>query len=277
MRISRLLIRVLLGFVILFITYILFPSIPKALVNTLNVYKLEERLNYYNDRLLDGNLKSKELENATFVTLARNADLYDLIETINIYENRFNSKHNYPWVFLNDEPFTRTFEVVMSRLTSGPTYFGVVNSSEWDIPKWIDMDIAHSNWNRLSREGVLYGGMKSYRQMCRYFSGFFWRHPLLDPYKYYWRVEPSTKLLCEVNKDPFRQLRLLNKTYGFVITLFEIGQTVPSLWNSTLEFIEKYPETLAKNNLWEWISDDNGKKFSHCHFVSEASNNISIY
>lgn len=33
--------------------------------------------------------------------------------------------------------------------------------------------------------------------MCRYESGFFYRHELLQPYKYYWRLE------CAHLLDPF--------------------------------------------------------------------------
>lgn len=29
----------------------------------------------------------------------------------------------------------------------------------------------------------------TYSRMCRYESGFFYRHELLKPYKYYWRLE----------------------------------------------------------------------------------------
>lgn len=50
--------------------------------------------------------------------------------------------------------------------------------------------------------------------MCRYNSGvrplitsyfgaddkFFFRHPLLADYDYYWRIEPSIKLFCDIGK-----------------------------------------------------------------------------
>lgn len=36
---------------------------------------------------------------ATFVTLARNSDLYSLAESIRHVEDRFNKKFHYDWVF----------------------------------------------------------------------------------------------------------------------------------------------------------------------------------
>lgn len=39
--------------------------------------------------------------------------------------------------------------------------------------------------------GVGKGWMISYRHMCRWNSGFFYRHPKLRDYDWYWRVEPD--------------------------------------------------------------------------------------
>lgn len=39
--------------------------------------------------------------------------------------------------------------------------------------------------------GVGKGWMISYRHMCRWNSGFFYRHPRLKDFDWYWRVEPD--------------------------------------------------------------------------------------
>lgn len=36
---------------------------------------------------------------------------------------------------------------------------------------------------------MIYGGNQIYRRMCRFFSGFVHKHPLLKDYDYYWRLE----------------------------------------------------------------------------------------
>lgn len=48
--------------------------------------------------------------NATFVLLARNSDLEGVVESIRGMEDRFNKNFNYPWVLLNEEPFTEEFK-----------------------------------------------------------------------------------------------------------------------------------------------------------------------
>lgn len=47
--------------------------------------------------------------NATFVMLARNSEIWKAIESVKAVEDRFNKQYKYPWVFLNDEPFTEEF------------------------------------------------------------------------------------------------------------------------------------------------------------------------
>ena len=48
--------------------------------------------------------------NATFVVLARNNDLEGVVEAVRQMEDRFNKKYKYPWVLLNEEPFTNNFK-----------------------------------------------------------------------------------------------------------------------------------------------------------------------
>jgi len=58
--------------------------------------------------------------NATFVFLCRNSDLPGVVASIQQMEDRFNRKHGYPWVLLNEAPFTEEFKeyVLFSRLFS---------------------------------------------------------------------------------------------------------------------------------------------------------------
>ena len=44
---------------------------------------------------------------------------------------------------------------------------------------------------------------ESYHHMCRYFSGFFYHHPLLADVDYYWRIEPDVHYYCDLDYDPF--------------------------------------------------------------------------
>lgn len=43
--------------------------------------------------------------------------------------------------------------------------------------------------------------------MCRYNSGFFYKQQVLEPFDFYWRVEPGIQLFCDVDYDPFLFVR----------------------------------------------------------------------
>jgi alpha 1,2-mannosyltransferase len=46
------------------------------------------------------------------------------------------------------------------------------------------------------------------------------------------------------------------------MSLPEYTETIPSLWNVTKDFMDKYPHLLAKNNALDFISDDGGKTYN---------------
>lgn len=206
--------------------------------------------------------------NATFVTLARNSDVWDIARSIRQVEDRFNRRYNYDWVFLNDKPFDATFKAVTSSLVSGKTHYGEIPEEHWSFPPHIDQERAKKVREEMRQKQIIYGDSISYRHMCRFESGFFFRQPLMMNYEYYWRVEPSVELFCDVHYDPFRLMHEGDKKYSFVLSLYEYVETIPTLWESVRKFIKNHPEHIAKDNSLGFLSDDNGETYNHCHFVS---------
>jgi alpha 1,2-mannosyltransferase len=205
---------------------------------------------------------------ATFVSLARNSDLNSLMKSIRQVEDRFNRNYHYDWTFLNDEEFTEEFKQATSNLVSGKAIYGLIPKEHWSFPEWIDLKKAADAREKMQKDKVIYGGSISYRHMCRFESGFFWRHPVLDEYEYYWRVEPDIEIFCDVDYDVFKWMKDNNKDYSFTITLPEYKATIPTLWDETKKFIKDNSQYLAENNLMEWISNDNGETYNGCHFWS---------
>ncbi|PRT52952.1 Alpha-1,2 mannosyltransferase KTR1 [Wickerhamiella sorbophila] len=213
-------------------------------------------------------LSSDPRENATFVTLARNSDLDGIMGTIRGVEDRFNHRYNYDWVFLNNEEFSDEFIKMTSQIISGEAKYGVIPKEHWSYPDYIDKEKAAEGRKKMEEDGIIYGGSESYRHMCRYESGFFFQHPLMQDYRYYWRVEPDTLLLCDINYDPFKYLRVNNKAYGFTIALYEYMATIPTLWEVTLKFLSSFPEYVHPHNLAKFLSEDGGQNYNRCHFWS---------
>ena len=209
-----------------------------------------------------------ERMNATFVTLARNSDLWEIVKSIREVEDRFNRNYHYDWVFLNDKPFDSTFKKVTSALISGKTHYEEIPHEHWSYPEFIDQEKARKVREDMAQRKIIYGDSQSYRHMCRFESGFFFRQPIMNKYEWYWRVEPSIELYCDVAYDPFKYMADHGKKYSFVLSLYEYVETIPTLWDSAKTYMKKHPEHLAKGNAMEWLSEDGGETYNHCHFVS---------
>jgi len=70
------------------------------------------------DRIVSQVTSYPRRANATLVMLARNSDLNGAISSVEQMEAKFNRQFKYPWVFLNDEPFSVEFKKYsMSTLT----------------------------------------------------------------------------------------------------------------------------------------------------------------
>ncbi|KAF5566794.1 mannosyltransferase involved in n-linked O-linked glycosylation [Fusarium napiforme] len=206
--------------------------------------------------------------NATFVTLARNSDVWSIAKSIRQVEDRFNRKYGYDWVFLNEKPFDATFKRVTSALVSGKTYYGLIPPENWSFPDWIDQDKAKKVREDMAQRQIIYGDSVSYRHMCRFESGFFFRQPLMMNYDYYWRVEPDIQLYCDLDYDPFKYMMETKKKYSFVLSLPEYIETIPTLWDTTKQFFESNPGHLSPHNSMDFLSDDNGATYNKCHFWS---------
>lgn len=208
--------------------------------------------------------------NATFVSLARNEDVWELVESIRHVEDRFNKKFKYDWVFINDKPFDDNFKKVTTSLISGKTHYEIIPKEYWSYPDWIDKDRAALTREQMREKKIIYGDSVSYRHMCRFESGFFWRVPAMNQFKYYWRVEPGIKLYCDIDYDVFKFMHEKKIRYGFTISLYEYVQTIETLWATTKKFLQtgENKKYLAPDNLMDFVSDDKGENYNLCHFWS---------
>ncbi|KAJ2785642.1 hypothetical protein GGI15_001843 [Coemansia interrupta] len=205
---------------------------------------------------------------AAFVVLVRNSELVGMKRAMRQIEDRFNRKFNYPYVFLNDVPFTDEFMTETAAMTSANVTYGQIPHEHWSYPEWINQTYAGECRENMEKQGVFYARSESYRHMCRFNSGFFFRHPLLDDMDYYWRIEPDVEYSCDIEYDPFLFMHRNNIKYGYTIALHEYPETIPTLWSSVKEFIAANPEFVRHPAGYTWLSDDGGATYNGCHFWS---------
>ena len=236
---------------------------------------------------LDNDFKSEyHRENATLLMLVRNQELEGALDSMRSLEDRFNRKYHYDWVFLNDVPFTEEFKEATTFMASGNTKYGLIPPDDWNCPSWINQTQYEINLEKMNRDGVLYGDSKSYRNMCRFNSGFFFRQHILDDYDYYFRVEPNVKYFCDFPYDPFKIMKQKHLKYGFVIAMYEYENTIETLWDAIEEYIQldrtsplSEQDINMSSNAYKFITDkskigayrpivDSHSDYNLCHFWS---------
>ncbi|KAF2418499.1 glycosyl transferase [Tothia fuscella] len=196
---------------------------------------------------------SKPRANAAFVVLARNKELDGVLQSIKSIERHFNRWFHYPYVFLNDGDFNSTFKETITNYTSAPVEFGKIDPTMWGYPEWVDKEVAREGIRKQGDAAIMYGGMESYHHMCRFYSGMFYKHPLLAKYKWYWRLEPEIKYFCDITYDPFIHMEQENKTYGFTIAVKELKETVPNIFRYASAY--KRVHNVTTTNLWGMFLD----------------------
>ncbi|EEB07434.1 mannosyltransferase complex subunit [Schizosaccharomyces japonicus yFS275] len=195
--------------------------------------------------------------NATFVVLARNSEVDGVVSSMRSVESHFNRHFNYPYVFLNDVPFDDNFKDAVLKETSAFVEFGTLDAESFGFPNWANLEVEKEEIAKQGDLGIMYGDMESYHHMCRFFSGFFYKHPLMQKYQWYWRVEPDIEFTCDITYDPFYYMDINKKMYGFVIAIKELEDTVPNMFR----YVSAYKrEHKLDSDLWDFFITKKDKK-----------------
>lgn len=223
-------------------------------------------------------IDSYKRANATVIALARNAEAKGIIKTMKQFEKTFNDKFRYPYTFLNDEPFSDEFKKQIQAETKAHVNFVVIPAALWDKPLNIDTQKESEAMQQMADEDVAYAKMGSYHNMCRFYLGSFYNLPILQKYRYYWRIEPDVDFYSDLKYDVFKYMEGTKKKYGFTINLYDIHQSVKTLWVETLRFLntgDNY-KFVNPNGAHQWLLENKQQPhkteytqgYSTCHFWS---------
>lgn len=196
---------------------------------------------------------------AAFVVLARNSEVEGVVKSMNSLERHFNRWYNYPWVFLNDEPFSEEFKLIVQKHTKAGVEFGLIEDSVWNFDPSTKKDEITAFIQSQGDREILYGNLESYHKMCRFYSGGFYKHELVRKRDWFWRVEPDVEFYCDLTYDPFIEMEKRGKKYGFTVSLTELYYTVPNLFRETVAFIKKNSVPVKS----AWTLFIHNSKFSH--------------
>ncbi|GME92309.1 unnamed protein product [[Candida] boidinii] len=102
---------------------------------------------------------SKDRANAAIVALVRNQELKQLMTTITLFEEKFNKKFRYPYVFLNNRKFSEKFKEEITKICSGDVYFEYIEPELWDQPESIDKSEQSLKMYELKQKGIQYASL----------------------------------------------------------------------------------------------------------------------
>jgi alpha 1,2-mannosyltransferase len=199
--------------------------------------------------------------NGVLLGLVRNSELEGLKKTIVQLEEKFNHQ-KYPYVFLNDEEFSLEFKEEIRKIVD-VVEFGTIPRQHWSLPSWISNSKFRKSLKEMNGR-VSYGGLESYRHMCRFNSGFFYKHHLLDKYDYYWRIEPDVDFYCQLRYDPFKVMKAAKKKYGYAVLAYEEMETVNGLWEATVDFMKEYD--IKPKHLFKMFKENGKDEYNGIHF-----------
>lgn len=122
-------------------------------------------------------LNTSSRASAALVMLARNSDVEGAVDSVRSVQDQFNQHFGYPWVFLNDKPWSAEFKHRVGKAVArgdgvpSSATFETIPSDMWGYPDWIDRNKAHENMVSMKGRGISYAGTESYHHMCRFNSG----------------------------------------------------------------------------------------------------------
>uniref|UniRef100_A0A0W0FB45 Putative nucleotide-diphospho-sugar transferase n=1 Tax=Moniliophthora roreri TaxID=221103 RepID=A0A0W0FB45_MONRR len=126
-------------------------------------------------------------------------------------ENRFNRRLKYPYaLFMSKDELATVSDDVKAKIswiTEGRAEFVALTEESWEIPEFYDQTLIDTSLLDISFS-------KGYCQMCRFYSGFFWRNPAVTKYEWLWRLDTEIEFHCDIPYDPVQRVIDTNALYG---------------------------------------------------------------
>ncbi|KIJ49679.1 glycosyltransferase family 15 protein [Sphaerobolus stellatus SS14] len=180
--------------------------------------------------LLKGSSKAKP--NAVIVMLVSPSRINQALVALRNVEDRFNRRLQYPYVILTEATITEEIQQKADWITDKRAKFADLPAEMWGPPPFLSQEGIDASLKNI-------GFSMGYRSMCRFFSGYFWKHPAIAPYEWIWRLDSDIEFHCDVPYDPIIRVRDAGALYGFVQVNGDSDYVQPTLAGNISEFLSK--------------------------------------
>ncbi|KAI9281971.1 nucleotide-diphospho-sugar transferase [Sporodiniella umbellata] len=204
---------------------------------------------------------------AAFITFVKNdtESLTQLRYTVRKIEDQFNKDRGYPYIVFTNQDLPMKYMELVGALSKATIRFEKVGSDLYGYRP--DTDLEKAAEARKSMSIYPFGDSEDYRFQSRFMAGTIYKHPLIRELDMTWRFEAGTEYTCPIEEDLFQYIFEHNKTTSFSMALYEYKETVPSLYQTILDFADNHPQWVQpkhnSNSLWKFVQDP---VFNGCHF-----------
>nr|GAT52212.1 alpha-1,2-mannosyltransferase [Mycena chlorophos] len=237
-----------------------------------------------------GTANSTRRASAAIVILCRNDQIPGVRMSMALLEQRFNHKYHYPYVFLNEVPFSEEFKRNVSVATRSSFEFGLIEPEHWFQPDWIDEEKAAKARKQMKSNKVLYGVFRAclpeipfnvesnlrsdtgicadsnldsssvircYRSIVGIGVSSEAFPSMLASEVFLTMIRPHVQFFCDIDFDPFLFMEGEDKRYAFTISIHEYKKTVRTLWPTVRDFISSNPDLIVEDNALEMLMERN--------------------
>ncbi|KAK7440239.1 hypothetical protein VKT23_017180 [Stygiomarasmius scandens] len=191
-------------------------------------------------------------------------------------ENRFNRRLQYPYVLFaaGDEinEISEEDKEKINWITQGRATFASVTPESWGVPDFYDKSKVDESLQTI-------GFSLGYRSMCRFYSGFFWRHPALARYDWLWRLDTDIEFHCDVPYDPIQRMIDAKALYGFVQINPDADFVQPTLSGNVSQFLAQNAHLLPThaNQGFVWNDKEGIEKALKGEAGNQEWNRMTMY
>ncbi|KAF8520399.1 nucleotide-diphospho-sugar transferase [Hysterangium stoloniferum] len=202
-----------------------------------------------------GGTASDGKPNAVIVMLVAPSRMTQAVVSIRNIEDRFNRRLKYPYVILTEATITDELRDKLNYVTEGRGTFASLPEDMWGPPSYLDQA-------KMDEAQRTLGFTLGYRSMCRFYSGFFWKHPAIAKYDWLWRLDSDIEFHCDVPYDPIAHVRDAGAKYGFVQISNDADWVQPSLAGNVSMFMASHEHLIPTNANHRYSWKDVNKAFS---------------
>ena len=191
---------------------------------------------------------------AAFVYLAKFSRMEELVKSIRMLFDNFNSEFRYPVLLFHDDTETELFDLrqLVNNITFGSQ---IPRQLVWELVQLHPVTFYFPNGFNVqtaSERGIVFSELfPGYHHMISFWFKWVFDHPALQQLDYYMRLDTDSFILSPIKYDLFQYMRDNDYKYGYKVKEMEQVHVSVGLWQFWHDFLvrEGLKDALAGNQL----------------------------